>query len=689
MKYYILFFFAFAVATHTWAQNQEKVWRDSLQKPTTADSNKIKAMLNLGNVLSTSDSVMAGLRYIETALKMAEQKNNPKLIAFSHLTLATTHQRLGNPAEALKNYRLASQLFEKLKIFNQHIHCLQCIGKMHEIQLNYDRALQYYQEALDKASKKNITTQISFAYNNIGNVYFYKKAYPKAIAYQLKGIDIRKKYDSTSIQYSYHDLASIYNDMGKKDSAVYYLQKAHQTAQKYNDIQFIALGAISFAAALDSAGRHKEALDIAEKGLEIAQKLGIKSSISDLTRYLAASYTLDNQPAKAIQMYEMHTTYRDSLATEERTREIAKLETNHEIERHAQEAQKVRAEQQQQRYWLIATSVGIILLLGVAVALVKLNNDRRKANLDLQEKNEEINQQKEELTIIAENLETANQEINQKNEELTIIAENLETANQEINQKNEDVTASISYASRIQQAILPTLDELKRGFTEVFVLFCPRDVVSGDFYFFSMVGKEHIFAVADCTGHGVPGALMSMVGNELLHEIVDRKHFTVPAEILTALHKGVRQALKQHETDNRDGMDIAIINHNAAQNTLQFAGAKNPIVYIQNNELKYIKGNALTIGGEQREQERVFDNHTLPTQDITWVYMFSDGFQDQFGGAQNKKYTITKLRELLGNISIQTPEYQHKALLSAFQNWRTEAREKQIDDVLVAGVRLS
>jgi serine phosphatase RsbU (regulator of sigma subunit) len=264
----------------------------------------------------------------------------------------------------------------------------------------------------------------------------------------------------------------------------------------------------------------------------------------------------------------------------------------------------------------------------------------------------------------------------------------LEQTNRELNQKNEDITASITYASRIQQAILPTLEQIKTGFTDAFVLFQPRDLVSGDFYFFNKVGENHILAVSDCTGHGVPGALMSMIGNELLTEIVGERRITEPALILADLHKGIRKALKQHETDNRDGMDIAIINHNPNTQNLQFAGAKNHLTYIENDEIKIIKGNSFGIGGEQRETERVFTNHILPTPQITWVYMFSDGFQDQFGGENNKKFGLSRLREKLLAICHETPQHQQTNLLNTFQDWRMEAGEKQIDDVLIVGVKL-
>ncbi|TAE17713.1 MAG: hypothetical protein EAZ95_05970 [Bacteroidetes bacterium] len=680
MRFIVLVYCIGFLGQCVWAQSPEQQLREKLRQSNLPDTVKVKTMLDLGYVLSQTDSVMTGLEYMEKALQLAEKANLPKWIAGSHLTIGQLHARLANHAEALQSYQKALPMYEKLKMNLQITFTLQLVGKIHEIQQNYDRALSYYQKALEYAEKHKLTKQRGFAYNNIGNIYLFKREYPKAIEWQLKAITLRKATDSSSIQYSYNDIAQVYAQMGNRDSTLYYLEKSQEIAKRVGDLQLQAWGAVSLAIVLDSANRHKEAVAVAENGLKVAQKLRVKDAIVSSTQYLANAYTQEGRYKDAIAMYELNSIYRDSLATEQRAQEITKLETNHEIKRHAQETQLIKAEKEQQRYWLIAAMVGVVLLLGVAVMLVRLNNFRRKTNLVLEAKNQEIQEANHEL-------HEKNEEINQQKEEILIIAENLEELNKELNQKNEDITASIAYASRIQQAILPSLDQMKKGFGDAFVLYQPRDVVSGDFYFFAQHEGNHILAVADCTGHGVPGALMSMIGNELLHEIVNERHTFSPAQILADLHKGIRKALKQHETDNRDGMDIAIVNYMPEAQTLQYAGAKNPLAYIEEGVRKYIKADSWGIGGEQREMERVFTLHSLPTAHISWVYMFSDGFQDQFGGSLNKKFGITRLRELLGKVQSEPSDTQRQTLLSTFQQWRTEGGEKQIDDVLVVGLR--
>jgi tetratricopeptide (TPR) repeat protein len=397
MRYTFLVGLCFFVFQTILAQSPEKALRETLRKKDLHDTMRIKTLLNLGNFLSSTDSVMPALKYMQEALDLAEKKNLPKWVAVSHLVLGGLEKNLGNHTEALKSLRSALVGFEKFAMHKEYIHTQQFIGKVHEMQGNYDRALQYYQESRENAEKHKFTGQLAFAYNNIGNAYFYKQELKKAIEWQLKGIDLRKKTDSASIQYSYNDIAEVYALMGKRDSALYYLKKSHYVAEKKGDLQLLAWGAVNLASILDSVGRHKEAIEVAEKGLPIAQKLRLKDGISNIARYLGGAYAQDGALQKSIEMYELHIAYRDSLQTEQAAKEIAKLETNHEIERHAKEAQQVKAEKQQQQYWLIAALAGLVLLLGVAVMLVRLNTYRRKTNIILQIKNNEIQEANLEL----------------------------------------------------------------------------------------------------------------------------------------------------------------------------------------------------------------------------------------------------------------------------------------------------
>ncbi len=282
--------------------------------------------------------------------------------------------------------------------------------------------------------------------------------------------------------------------------------------------------------------------------------------------------------------------------------------------------------------------------------------------------------------LLSEELNTVN-----KNLEQTVLqrTQTLQETTQILETKNKNITDSINYARRIQQAVLPTQAFMSEKLSEHFVFFVPRDVVSGDFYWCSQVGDKVVLAVADCTGHGVPGAFMSMLGSELLNQIVNQQQKVAAHEILYHLHLEVRRALQQRETDNREGMDISIVVLRKNENLLEFAGAKGQLVYIQQGVLQHIKGDKMPIGGEQREKERKFTEHIVHIASPTHFYLFSDGFQDQFGGEEGRKFTPKRLRQLLARIHQQPMDAQHKQLATALNAWM--GSERQVDDILVIG----
>ncbi len=270
----------------------------------------------------------------------------------------------------------------------------------------------------------------------------------------------------------------------------------------------------------------------------------------------------------------------------------------------------------------------------------------------------------------------------------------LKEKNHIIEEKNQNITESITYAQRIQAAMLPTLNDIHVELPDSFVLFKPRDIVSGDFYWFatphkydesgnSITQNKIMLAAVDCTGHGVPGAFMSMIGHSLLDEIVNERGIINPNQILTDLHAGVRFALRQQDSQNRDGMDMALVVICKKSNEMYFAGAKNPLVYIQDNEMHLIKGDSFAIGGE--DTRRTYTCHTIDISKPTRFYVYSDGYQDQFGGPQGKKFMRKKLRELLFANAHKPMQEQKNILNDTIENWMAEANERQIDDILVMG----
>ena len=259
-----------------------------------------------------------------------------------------------------------------------------------------------------------------------------------------------------------------------------------------------------------------------------------------------------------------------------------------------------------------------------------------------------------------------------------------EVANFELKIKNKNITDSINYAQRIQTAILPSDKEVNDLFPGSFILFKPKDIISGDFYWTAQGGDKNFIAVADCTGHGVPGALMSMIGNELLNKIIYEKKICSVDEILNVLHTDLCFVLKQSSTDVKDGMDIVLCSINNKTKEIEYAGAKNPLYVFTNNELHVVKASREAIGGDN--QVRQYSKHNVPNARGTKLYLCSDGFQDQFGGESGKKFQVGKLKRIFQEVSRLETEEQKSALLSIFQNWK--GVHEQTDDVLIIGITI-
>jgi ligand-binding sensor domain-containing protein/serine phosphatase RsbU (regulator of sigma subunit) len=264
----------------------------------------------------------------------------------------------------------------------------------------------------------------------------------------------------------------------------------------------------------------------------------------------------------------------------------------------------------------------------------------------------------------------------------------LSKANNQLSVAFNDIKDSINYAKRIQDAILPLENEIYRSLPEHFILFKPRDVVSGDFYWFNRKGDRVYIAACDCTGHGVPGAFMSIIGTSLLNEIISEFEDIEPGDMLGVLRHRLMFSLKQtsKETESKDGMDMVFCCIDLGKNTISFAGANNPFYYITNGELKEFKGDKQPIGVYGHEL-KPFRTTTFTYNKGDIFYIFTDGYPDQFGGPKGKKFLYTRFKETLFGIHTQNMEDQHKSLQETFQQWRGEEHE-QVDDVLVIGVRL-
>ncbi|HWY38037.1 MAG TPA: SpoIIE family protein phosphatase, partial [Bacteroidia bacterium] len=328
------------------------------------------------------------------------------------------------------------------------------------------------------------------------------------------------------------------------------------------------------------------------------------------------------------------------------------------------------------RTWWFYTLCAVIALLSIyawnSYKTKKLREDKIKLEKEVTLRTRELREEKEKVEII-------NKEVL---EQKTVIEH-----------KNLEITDSIKYAKNIQEALLPAVTSLQKDFPESFVLYMPKDIVSGDFYWFANRDGKNYFAAADCTGHGVPGAFMSIIGNALITEIIAEQHIYQPAEILNNLHVGVKTALNQNkgEFERRDGMDIALCAINKDTLVLEYAGANRPLWLYRKtsaDKAEIVKPDKFPIGGLEFdfEEKRRFTNHSIQLEKGDCIYIFSDGYADQFGGAKGKKFMVANLQRAFAEISQKPMAEQYAHLHKIFTDWR--GHYEQVDDVLMIGLRV-
>ena len=348
-----------------------------------------------------------------------------------------------------------------------------------------------------------------------------------------------------------------------------------------------------------------------------------------------------------------------------------------------QEAEKVRLasekeKAQNQRNMLIFASVAIILLL-LAIAFFIFNRRNRKQNKLLGEKVTEINRKNEML-------EESKNILDRKNAQ-------LKNQQQELERQHTKITDSIRYALTIQESILPAQELIDQTFQDYFILYKPKDIVAGDFYWFAQKGGNSIISAIDCTGHGVPGGFMTMIGNTLLNQIVKEDNITDPKEILTQLNVKVKETLKEQVKDegrDGDGMDLGLINFDMDNNLATFCGAKTPLFYVKSKdkELAYIKGTNISIGSTLSRKKKEFSSHVINFEKGDIFYLASDGFQDQLGGPDNgkQKFLKKKFIALIETVSVLPMEEQAQKFEDALAEWQGDS--DQTDDIVILGLKV-
>ncbi len=607
-------------------------------------------------------------------------------IASTYNNLGLIYQDVGDLPKAIEHFIKAITKCEEAGDTNNVASPMNNIAMIYLTQGDISNAKAYFQKCQEIYARNGMLHGVAVSNQNLGVCALNEDEYDLALEYYRKGEEAALKSDH------YQSLAQIYlgicnvlydqveemNKAGERQGvdqklkeAVIYAEKAIEVAERSGLKRELAEGFIKGGLVYDALGTLSRAEEYGNQGLRLGRELGSNATIRDASQLLYGVYKKMGNGNKALAMHELYMNSKDSVETAENEKEILRQQMKYEYDKeravkdaaHEAELQHLNdlAELDKARHQVFNIAVGAGLLVVVIILLFVFIRYRST----------------------------------RKQKEVT------ERQKLQVEEKNREITASITYAKRIQNAILPNTRLVKEHLKDSFIYYKPKDIVAGDFYWMDTIPGTCFFAAADCTGHGVPGAMVSVVCHNALNRSVREFGLTEPDQILNKTRELVAEHFEESDEEIKDGMDIALCA--LSGNTLKFAGANNPLWLVSagnheadnvmaldgdgtsaNKMLYEFKGDKQPVG--EHVNPKPFTQRTVNLTAGDTIYIFTDGYADQFGGDKGKKFKYRKLKELLGEFTDVPMEKQSALLDQRFEEWRGDL--EQIDDVCFIGVRI-
>lgn len=610
------------------------------------------------------------VKAIEIASEMAvfaEKIKKKKDKALCLRKIGVIYHQLDFYDKALEYTFKSAQMFDELgdkdgvaNCYNNIASAYKSKGALTNDNRLFDMAIEYHERCIRLRTELNDSDNVKNSYNNIALVYMEKKDYDRAIKYLKIPYDFfrRRKTDLNGIEMTTTNLGTAWLGKAKAERKPEYFRKAFSYFNERLNAYKNGTQAQNYSTALEKIGeiyleteQTNQAADFLERAYKRYQQSNDLPGQSSASLLLSKLYEKTGNYKLSNEYLYTHLSLKDSLLNERNKSNADQLQALYQSSKKDKEIEKLNNERKlkdaelgRQRTIIFSSVGGLLLILLLGFVLLSRYNLKKKAN------------------------------------------EQLSQAYDKIELKNRQITDSINYAKRIQSAILPPVHSIEQNLKCFFVFYRPKDIVSGDFYWFSHHAGKIFFVVGDCTGHGVPGALMSMIGNTLLNEIINQKNILDPGTILSHLHNGVTLALRQQDSgklSQDDGMDVTICcvdeNDNLA---FSYATANHSLFLKDERGLTELKGDIYSIGGNFDNAEKKFTTHARRLSPGTTIILSTDGYYDQFGGPNHKKFLISRFEKLLLSNNLRGSKAK-EVFEKAIDDWRGSTR--QTDDILVAG----
>lgn len=674
------------------------------------------AYFNLGYTHFMADNYKEAIKNYEIALPLLKKRkrNKERWIADCTSNMALAHLRLGNYEESYNYYAISKDNYNEVKDTNMVARIYNQLAMVRDYQGRWIEALDVYFKALRTFELINNEYGVSVEYINIATIYEQLEDYDKAKSFFEKALVLKKEIgDEYGEAIVLSSIAGFHSKDGEYEQAFEKFEKAYEIYQKFDDKYKTALVIASIGGVYSNKREYQKAIEhysrsvsmlrplevypdlsqtlsslgenyskvknytlakkACQEGLEISRNVGYQKSEKANCRCLSNAYEGLGDTKNALKYYKEFVSIKDSLVNEERDREATRKDLEFGFSKQQFQDSLQNAKEQQikdiqiseqkaqleneklQKYALFG---GVLLFIVLGAVSYRSYRIKKKDNKLIAAQKKEVEEQKSEIESQKAVLET----------------------------KNKEITDSITYAKRIQEAILPPTKLVKEWLPNSFILYKPKDIVAGDFYWMESEGDNIFFAAADCTGHGVPGAMVSVVCHNAMNRAIKEFGITEPGEILDKTRELVVEQFEKSEEDVKDGMDVALCALNTKTNKLKYAGANNPLWLFAKgtNEITEYKATKQPIG--KVDNPTHFETHVVDLEEGTSIYIFSDGFADQFGGEKGKKFKYRPFKELLSTIHEKPLEEQRMLIDDAFENWKGDL--EQVDDVCIIGVKV-
>ena len=623
------------------------------------DTVKVKKLINLTLKLSRNEFKNA-LGYAFDAFSLSRKLNYKRGEIWVYNSIADTYWYHSDYEKAqeyyFKAYRISDSIHDDRAIARSlyNIGWIICIQQHNyaESKYLYD-SRKIYESLKDTFGLLSIYGALSSYYVDRYTAENSKPYFDSAINYFNKGIEVTKTANLTQ------ELGTIYGNMGELfyfqndyKSANYYNNKAFEIKKKSQDSSSMMICLVNMALCDLKANQIKESIPKFNDVIAYTSRHDIKDIQLKALQGISIAFYETGDFKLAYDYHDKFVLLKDQLDKEAYSTNISNLQGSYSLEKSEANVKELTQTNEIQElknkkntYFIFGLLAVALIVIVVAGLLFKQNKQKQLTNIQLKEQNH----------IIAE--------------------------------KKQEIDNSIQYAKGIQQAILPNTQELSSHFPQSFVYYKPKDVVSGDFYWFSKVDKDFYCIAADCTGHGVPGALMSIIGIDKIVQAIFEKKISNPGMILSFLNTQIKQVLKQHSDASKqmDGMDLALLKFNETLTEVEFSGANRPLIIIRDKKIIEYKADKMAIAGfTSNEQQFTTTKIALHKNDS--LFIFTDGYADQFGGDTGKKFMSKNLKELLISVSDLSSKEQEEKIATAFSDWKKSY--EQVDDVLMIGIKI-